>query len=145
MFGILTMHLVRLVNYGHSYQNAEDLFDLLLQFPLQRSSFHHFKPHRNLLSWPVINKATSKLNRLHLLQFDAEKQTAYGKHHSNVSIPIEYRTHKMEGLRIITNKEKRNRSTNFNDDSKGFIDVENGKLQNVITSCKLYFYDEKRV
>lgn len=126
MFGILTMHLVRLVNYGHSFQTANDLFDLLQQFTLKRSTFHVFKPQRNLLSWPTINKTTSKLNRLHLLEFDAEKQKAFGKFHSNVSIAIEYRTHKNEGLQIV-NTRKRKEKTDDNDDSQGFIDVENGK------------------
>ena len=61
MFGIITMHLVRLVNYGHSYQSAQDLFELLKEFPLRNSSYHLFKPCRNLLSWPVIDKTTSGL------------------------------------------------------------------------------------
>ena len=66
------------------------------------------------------------MNRLHLLEFDAEKQKAFGKFHSNVSIAIEYRTHKNEGLQIV-NTRKRKEKTDDNDDSQGFIDVENGK------------------
>ena len=124
MFGILTMHLVRLVNYGHSYQNAEDLFKLLKEFPLQRSSFHLFKPCRNLLTWPAVDKKTSKLKRLHLLKFDSEREKAFGFYHSNVSTPIEYLTHKKEGLRIkMTIQSRENGNC-----QKGVIDIENGEI-----------------
>ena len=136
MFGILTMHLLRLVNYGHSYQSAKDLFDLLQQFPLQRSTYHLFKPHRNLLSWPAINKKTLKLKRLHLLEFDSEKQKAFGKYHSDVSTSIEYCTHNKEGLQIMQ-KTQRKGSKNSDDSSwQGCIDVGNGKLD---STCILNF------
>ena len=124
------MHLVKLVNYGHSYQNAEDLFTLLKEFPLQRSSFHLFKPCRNLLTWPAVNKKTSKLKRLHLLKFDSEREKAFGFYHSNVSTPIEYLTHKKEGLRIMKSRE--------NDNSqKGEIDIENGEIFCNLTTFKI--------
>ena len=127
MFGVLTMHLVRLVNYGHSYQSAKDLFELLRVFPLRSSSYHLFKPRRNLLTWPVIDKTMSKLRKLHLLEFDSKKQKAYGKLHSNVSTKIEYYVHKKEGLQIrATNKEDKNKDEI--ESWKGIIDADNGML-----------------
>ena len=127
MFGIITMHLVRLVNYGHSYQSAQDLFELLKEFPLRNSSYHLFKPCRNLLSWPVIDKTTSRLKKLHLLEFDPKQQKAFGKLHSNVSTKIEYFAHKKEGLRIKKIKgKKKNRNVVDFESWKGVIDVDNG-------------------
>ena len=131
MFGILTMHLVRLVNYGHSYQSAQDLFELLKEFPLKNSNYHLFKPCRNLLSWPVVDKTTSKLRKLHLLEFDPKQQKAFGKLHSNVSTKIEYISHKKEGLRIKTirgSKKNKCRDDVEFESWEGVIDVDNGTL-----------------
>lgn len=98
MFGVLTMHLGRLVNYGHSYQNAEDLFNMLSNFPLQYSFFHLFKPMRNKLPIPTPNDKAS-LSNFHLIRFDATKGIAKGRYHSEFSIDQIFETHQTEGLR----------------------------------------------
>ena len=135
MFGILTMHLVRLVNYGHSYQTAEDLFDLLSLFPLSRSSYHLYKPKRSLLKWPRPNTKTSKLNQLHLLQYCQEVQDAEyhstkleGRIHSDLSKPIEYRFHSKEGV-------QKARATD-SEQERDPIDPQNGKFA---LSTNIYF------
>ena len=130
------MHLVRLVNYGHFYKDAKDLFELLKEYPLQRSTFHLFQPCRNLLTWPVVDKKASKLKSLHLLRFDSEKEKAFGQYHSDVSIPIEYSTHKSEGLKIKTTMQSRK----FDKSQKGVIDIENGKFL-CIEDFSLFHYD----
>ena len=93
------MHLIRLVNYGHSYNDAEELFNLLASFPLQQSTFHLFKPRRNILKWPKADKQRSKLKQLHLLQYCPEVGTVKGYFHSGISNPIHFKFHPTDGLR----------------------------------------------
>ncbi len=56
LFGVLAMHLTRLVDSGASFKNAEELYDLLVRRPLKHTEFHLFKPQRNLIDWKVTNK-----------------------------------------------------------------------------------------
>ena len=46
-FGIMTQHLKRLVNHGKSFSTAEELYDLLVKYPLRYSEFHLFQPRQN--------------------------------------------------------------------------------------------------
>ena len=54
MFGVLTMHLARLINYGHLFDGVEELYNVLVEFPLQHSFFHLFRPKRNALSLAIL-------------------------------------------------------------------------------------------
>ena len=98
MFGVLTMHLVRLVNYGHSFEGAEELYNLLVRFPLQHSEYHLFRPNRNLLNWPK-PKATTQLKKAYLVQYDCEEQIAHRKIHSKIGCAALLIRHRSEGLK----------------------------------------------
>ena len=104
MFGILTMLLARLVNHGHSFKNARDLFHLLAAFPLERSSFHLFQPRRDLLTWPKADKPNSKLKQLSLLKYDEESNQVKGEFHSGISVPIPYCLDCREGLKLVSER-----------------------------------------
>ena len=104
MFGILTMFLRRLVNHGHSFKNAKDLFDLLAAFPIERSSFHLFQPCQNLLIWPRADKSNSKLKQLSLLKYDKESKQVKGEFHSGISVPIPYCFDCREGLKVFSER-----------------------------------------
>ena len=82
MFGVLTMHIGRLVNNGHSFDGAEDLFNLLSKFPLQHSFFHLFKPKRKKLPIPTPKDKTA-LSNFHLITFDNESGIAKCRYHSD--------------------------------------------------------------
>ena len=98
MFGVLTMHLTRLVNYGHSYEGAEDLFDLLSNYPLQHSFFHLFKPKRKLLPFPKPQNNDAGLSNFHFIEYDRDNGTAAGKYHSDVGTKTQFQSHPIDGL-----------------------------------------------
>jgi len=102
LFGVLTMHLLRLVNYGHSYQGAKEIFDLLRLYPLQSCVFHHFNPKRDILQFPE-PKQGSNLAQFYLLQFDHEKGKAFAKWHSEIGTKVPFDVNGIEGLRKRTN------------------------------------------
>ena len=106
MFGVLTMHLVRLINYGHSFEGAEELYNLLVRFPLQHSEYHLFRPNRNLLSWPK-PKAASQLKKAYLTLYDHEKQVAHTKLHSKISTASLLNRHRLEGLKKPPKRKKK--------------------------------------
>jgi len=111
MFGVLTMHLIRLVNYGNSYEGAEDIYDLLVRFPLQHTIFHLFNPKRKLLIFPK-PKANNQLGRFYLLEFDGDAQEASAKYHSGYSTKIMFDANDIEGLRMRPKKKGRNPQEN---------------------------------
>jgi hypothetical protein len=45
MFGVLSQHLAKLNDKGYSYKSADELWDLMNEFPLNFSYFHLFKPN----------------------------------------------------------------------------------------------------
>ena len=105
LFGVLTMHLLRLVNYGHSYQGAKEIFDLLRLYPLQSCVFHYFNPKRDILQFPE-PKQGSNLAQFYLLQFDHEKGKAFAKWHSEIGTKVAFDVNGIEGLRKRTNGSK---------------------------------------
>lgn len=133
MFGILTMHLVRLVNYGHSFANAESLFLLLQEFPLNQSTYHLFKPNRKLLKFPKPDgdqKNKSNLNSLHLIQFDPGTGKAVGKYHSHIGTDINYSYHSTKGL-------QKGRNENVN---RAVLEWKSGRVHVIRTT---FDYDAK--
>ena len=109
MFGVLTMHLMRLVNYRHSFEGAEELYNLLVRFPLQHSEYHLFRPNRNILSWPK-PKATTQLKKAYLTVYDREKQIAYRKIHSKIGCAALLNRHSSEGFKKPPKKKKKTSS-----------------------------------
>ena len=101
MFGVLTMHLARLVNYGHSYETAEDIFDLLLRYPLNHTYVHLYKPKRKYLPYPKPRNAAAGLSNFHLIEYDNEKGTAAGKFHSHIGTETKLRVHATGGLKAV--------------------------------------------
>lgn len=106
MFGILTMHLARLINYGHSFDGAEDIYNLLVLFPLQYSEFHYFDPKRNLLTWPEAS-AAAKLASYYIVNYKREERIAVGQFHSGLSTPVILDVHQTEGLKMRPKKKKK--------------------------------------
>ena len=98
MFGVLTMHLTRLVNYGHSFNGAEDLYNLLSAYPLAHSYFHLFKPQRKKLPLPQPSES-KELTNFYFMDYDREKGIATGKYHSAVGTPTFFGVHSIEGLK----------------------------------------------
>jgi len=101
MFGVLTMHLARLVNHGYSYEGTEDLFYLLCDHPLQHSFFHWFEPKRDIIRWPQ-PKPASALSKFHLIQYNPDSKTATAKFHSKYGIDVVFDVHDKEGLEKVT-------------------------------------------
>ena len=106
MFGVLTMHLSRLVNHGHSFEGAEDLFNLLSEFPLQHSFYHLFKPQRKSLRIPAPT-AVTELSNFHFTQYDQEQRIAKGKYHSLYGTDEIFKCDRIEGLKKISKRGKR--------------------------------------
>ena len=104
MFGVLTMHLNCLVNNGHLYKGAEDLFELLSVFPLKHSFFHLFQPKRNVLPFPRPSNNKAKLSKFYFIKFDKDIGAASGKYHSDVGMEVNFESHPTEGLK---NREQR--------------------------------------
>ena len=99
MFGVLTMHLTRLVNHGHGYEGAGDLFDLLSEFPLEHSFFHLFKPKRNSIPFPSPVNNDAGLSNFHLVKFDRDSGEGMGKYHSDVGTEVLLSSHPSEGIK----------------------------------------------
>ena len=90
MFGIMTQHLTRLINHGHSFSTAEELYDLLVEYPLRHSEFHLFQPKRTALYDWTVSQPTKDIGMkwFYLLRYDAEKKCTTGFHHSRHSSGI---------------------------------------------------------
>ena len=97
MFGVLTRHLARLVNHGHSFETAEDLFNLLSEFPLRHTYFHLFKPERNRL--PIPKPDSAELSNFYLVEYDRDKGIVTGKYHSQIGTKIRFVVDKDQGLK----------------------------------------------
>ena len=51
-FDIMTHHLNRLISHGYIFSTAEELYNLLVEFPLRYSKFHLFEPKRDrMIDW----------------------------------------------------------------------------------------------
>ena len=124
MFGVLTMHLARLVNYGHSFEGAEDIYNLLKRFPLQHSEFHLFKPNRKLLIWPAPAK-NCQLKQFYLVEYERDNQIASGKYHSGHGTKVEFDADVEEGLKRRTAVKSRKKKRP--DDAVTDIVTNNGK------------------
>ena len=98
MFGVMTMHLVRLVNHGHSFEGADDLFNLLRTFPLQHSFFHLFQPNREMLPWPKPN-ANTQLSKFHLVEYDRVRKEVAAKFHSHIGTAQLFDVDEREGIK----------------------------------------------
>jgi len=110
MFGVLTMHLARLVNHGHSFEGAEDIFNLLCEHPLQHSFFHWFAPQRDIIRWPQ-PKPNSVLSKFHLVEYNSVSKTATAKYHSKYGTDTAFDVHKSEGLQKQSKKAKGSKTT----------------------------------
>ena len=95
------MHLARLVNYGHSYEGAEDIFDLLLRYPLSHTYVHLYKPKRKYLPFPKPRNADAGLSHFHLIEFNSEEGAATGKYHSHLGTETKLKGHPTEGLKAV--------------------------------------------
>ena len=104
MFGVLTMHLTRLVNHGHSYKGAEDLFDLLSRYPLNHSFFHLFRPKRKSVNFPTPPDNNAGLSNFHFISFDRDIGEAYGKYHSDIGTKTLLQLHPTEGFKKKSDK-----------------------------------------
>ena len=98
MFGVLTMHLTRLVNHGNSYSGAEDIFHLLCKNPLNHSFFHLFQPQRNKIPFPSPPNNSAGLSNFHFIEFDRDTGAAAGKYHSNIGTEVLLESHPTNGL-----------------------------------------------
>jgi hypothetical protein len=87
LFGVLTMHLLRLVNHGHSYEKASDIFRILQEFPLQHTHVHLMTPQRNKIPIPK-PKDDSGLSNFHLVLYDREMKVAKARYFSEYSNDI---------------------------------------------------------
>ena len=102
MFGVLTMHLNRLVNYGHSFEGAKELYDLLSTYPLNHSFFHLFEPQRKKLPIPTPRcKDISEMQNFYFVKYDRDKGIATGKYHSEVGTETYFEIDEQEGLKKI--------------------------------------------
>ena len=98
MFGVLTMHLARLVNHGHSYESASDVYKLLERFPLQHTFVHLMKPQQNTLPFPTPSDKAS-LSNFHLIKYNRKDRVAVGRYHSQYSVDIPFVTCRKEALK----------------------------------------------
>lgn len=87
LFGILTQHLKRLVNYGHSYSTAEELYNLLVKFPLRHTEFHLYLPkRRHLIDWSTTKAIDDlSLKSFYLMTYDVESRCTKAYYHSRHS------------------------------------------------------------
>ena len=104
MFGVLTMHLSRLVNSGHSFEGAEDLFNLLSAFPLRHSFFHLFQPQRHKLRIPEPSNQAKDITNFYLMEYDRDQGVCIGQFHSEVSVKMHFKIHNTEGLKKLSRR-----------------------------------------
>ena len=85
-FGVLGRHLRALVDMGYSFTNAQELYQLLVDFPLQHSHYHLFLPDRNMINWYVPSPVRSiGLPNAYLLLYDKASGKITAKIHSRHS------------------------------------------------------------
>lgn len=100
MFGVLTMHLARLVNHGHSFEGAKDFFNILSNFPLQHSFFHLFQPQRNCICLPELMTGMS-LSNFHFTHYDRDNKIVKGYYHSLYGTDIVFECNNRQGLKKV--------------------------------------------
>ena len=76
--------MIVLVDDGCSFQNARELYELLVKHPLNHSEFHLFQPIRDLVQWNVSNHV-SKLRQYYLLEYNIDQRSTVGRIHSRHS------------------------------------------------------------
>ena len=91
------MHLNRLVNHGHSFEGADELYELLAMFPLQHSFFHLFKPTRSV-QFPQPSDRDAGLSNYHFILYDKDEGKAIGRYHSDIGTDVHLYSHSTEGL-----------------------------------------------
>ena len=120
MFGVLTMHLARLVNHGHSFESAEDLYHLLSSFPLMHSFFHLFRPKRKVIPMPV---PRDMLSAFHLVQYDRTTKVASARFHSQHGTDVLFDVHGKEGFKKCTKQPRtRPKTVPRDNECKFFLD-----------------------
>ena len=132
-FGIMTQHLKRLVNYGHGYSTAEELYNLLVEFPLRFSEFHLYQPKRkHLIHWPTTKRIDNLgLKMFYLLEYDHEQKRTEGFYHSRHSRGIHLEAVDEQCMKLQSAKEEVESSgctssdENSNDDSGRTSDLQN--------------------
>ena len=77
-FAILSHHLHRLGNAGHSWRNARDLVSLLLLHPLRNTFVHLFEPDRSF----KYETEVEGLNQLYFIENQVESSGIRGRVHS---------------------------------------------------------------
>ena len=135
-FGIMTQHLTRLINLGHSFSTAEELYDLFVEYPLRYSEFHLFQPKRtDLYDWTV-SKAVKDIGikSFYLLRYDAEKKCTTAFHHSRHSLGIRLKAVD-ESASQHTNSKIEDRSDSTNKQS-AVKDYESMKVAELKILCK---------
>ena len=78
LFGLLTMHLLRQVDAGASYTNAEGAVDLLISNPLNATHVHLYTPDRTKRTFV----ASKVLNNSYLLKYDEDRKEVIVFQHS---------------------------------------------------------------
>ena len=106
MFGVLTMHLTRLVSHGHSYESASDIYNLLERFPLNNTFVHLMSPQRKSLPFPTPNDKAG-LSSFHLITYNSKDRKAFGRYHSQYSVEIPFDADPKEGLKKQGTKKKK--------------------------------------
>ena len=114
------MHLARLVSYGHSYENAEDLYGLLEKFPLEHSFFHLLDPQRNSLPIPSPSNK-SGLSNFHHIKYNRGKRAAEARYHSKYSVDTHFNIDKTEGLKRDEEKKRRPRTNTTDSSCKWYL------------------------
>lgn len=108
---MLTMHLARIVSYGHSFESANDIYNLLEKYPLQHTHIHLMRPQRNSLPIPE-PQASSQLSTFHLVGYNSKMRMATAKFHSQYSVDVHFEADKIEGLKKQTKKNSKRASKN---------------------------------
>ena len=98
MFDILTMHLAHLVNHGHSFEGAEELYNLLSEFPLRHSFFHLFQPQRGKLRLPK-PATSSPIPSFYFMRYNKDEGTATGQYHSAIGSMVKFHVDQTQGLK----------------------------------------------
>ena len=129
------MTLARLVNLGHSYIDAKDIFNLMCASPLNHSVFHLFQPNRDIFHWP---KPNDPLNTYYVLFYNKEERKAIGKHHSLHGSGVVYIFDDREGLKLEENKgldqEAAQGTTTFIPMSKSNSDIKQDAWSHILAS-----------
>lgn len=140
LFGIMTQHLNRLVNHGHSFATAEELYELLVKFPLRHSEFHLFQPNRdNMVDWSVTREIEELgIKSFYRLEYDEENECTTAFYHSRHSVGVRLNAVDEFGKSKATNlsldqKEDPDLHNNFKSIGNG--DIDKMKKSELIDKC----------